>query len=460
MYRLKQLILLGGDLVLLYIGLYSALTLRHLELPSATLLALLSPFSALFVIAGLILFIAGLYDLNQAKNSWPLFQKLIIISIVWVVIGIIFFYLHPGTYLTPKTILLFTALVGFGFIALWRYLHNRFLSPVLLRNNVVFVGLTPEVVELITLLQTEPQRGFNVIGVISPIITVQPPATISKFPIAKTLHELLNLPTTPPPQLIIITPEFANNNLILQELYQHLFRQIEVLDLSRFYEELLGRIPTSTFSEAWFLTNLREQQKKVYDRFRILLDYSVALAMALFFIGTFPLIATIIKLTSPGPILFKQKRIGRAGRPFTIYKFRTMHSLAIDGSAEVAGPQFAKFNDARITRFGKFLRQTRLDEVPQCLNILQGHMSIIGPRPERPEFVEQLTTRMPFYTLRHLIKPGLTGWAQLHKSYYGTIDENLYKLEYDLFYLKHRGLILDLAILLRTITILGAMAGR
>jgi lipopolysaccharide/colanic/teichoic acid biosynthesis glycosyltransferase len=137
-----------------------------------------------------------------------------------------------------------------------------------------------------------------------------------------------------------------------------------------------------------------------------------------------------------------------------------MKVLNSDGSAETTGPQFASQNDPRITSVGKILRRTRLDELPQFLNIFKNEMSLIGPRPERPEFVRQLTDKMPFYALRHLIKPGLTGWAQLHKAYYGTIDENLRKLEYDLYYVKNRGLFIDLSIMLRTINIVVRMRGR
>jgi lipopolysaccharide/colanic/teichoic acid biosynthesis glycosyltransferase len=137
-----------------------------------------------------------------------------------------------------------------------------------------------------------------------------------------------------------------------------------------------------------------------------------------------------------------------------------MKVLSADGSAETAGAEYASENDIRITSVGKLLRKTRLDELPQVINILRGEMSFIGPRPERPEFVQKLTAAMPFYSLRHLVKPGLTGWAQIHKGYYGTIDENLQKLEYDLFYIKNRGPLIDLAITLRTINIVLRMKGR
>jgi lipopolysaccharide/colanic/teichoic acid biosynthesis glycosyltransferase len=137
-----------------------------------------------------------------------------------------------------------------------------------------------------------------------------------------------------------------------------------------------------------------------------------------------------------------------------------MKALTADGSAEVNGPQFTTLNDNRITRVGRILRKFRLDELPQVINVFKGEMALIGPRPERPEFTKQLTEKIPFYPLRHLVKPGFTGWAQVQQSYYGTIDENLLKLEYDLYYVKNRGPLLDLAIILRTVGIVVGMKGR
>ena len=182
--------------------------------------------------------------------------------------------------------------------------------------------------------------------------------------------------------------------------------------------------------------------------------------LGIFFILTFPLIALAIKLNTRGRVFFSQNRVGRQGIIFKVYKYRTMVSLSADGSAETNGPQFASTKDIRITSVGKILRLTRIDETPQFINILKGHMSFIGPRPERPEFVAQITEKMPFYSLRHLIKPGLTGWAQVNESYYGTIEENLRKLEYDLYYIKNRNFTLDVSILLRTINTILRLAGR
>ncbi len=467
MYRIKQLTFFLGDLVMLYAGLYAGLTLRYFSLPALDqrFSNLLYPFTYLFIVAAAIMFIVGLYDLGRAKNTWAFYQKIIITAAIWVLIGIIYFYINPRTLITPKTTLLLTSVSGFGLIALWRYFNNRFLSSVIWRNYVVFVGITPETIELIALMRAEPERGFDVVGVVGDGEAL--PSSLATVPQARQLSELAqpNGKQTMPAgrqaiHLIIVAPQFAADQNLLKELYQNLFRQAEIIDLAKFYETLMGRIPPFTFSESWFLTNLREQQKKIYDRFRALIDYAVALIIGIFFIPTLPLIALAIKLTSPGPIFFSQERVGRLDRPFRIYKYRTMRTLNADGSAETNGPQFAATKDARVTAVGRFLRRTRLDEIPQFINILRGEMSLVGPRPERPEFVKQLTVAMPFYALRHLIKPGLTGWAQIHKSYYGNIEENLFKLQYDLYYLKNRGPLLDLIILLKTINTLVKMAGR
>ncbi len=454
MYRFKQLTLLAGDLILLYAGLYLALYLRYLKAPEQNLQELLSPMTQLFFLAAIILFIAGLYDTSKAKNSRPFYQKIILSALAWTVLGIIYFYINPRTAITPKTILLLTAITGFGLISLWRYFYNKFISTTL-KYNVIFAGVTAEVKELINNIQNEPRLGYFVTGVIGDIDNINLPNIV----IGKTIAEINNK-TNNFANIIVLSPHMTTNAGLLKELYQGLFQQVSIINLADFYESVMHRIPPFTFSESWFVTNLREQQKKIYDRFRILTDYILTCVLGIFFILTFPLIALAIKLNTRGRVFFSQNRVGRQGIIFKVYKYRTMVSLSADGSAETRGPQYAANKDSRITSVGKILRLTRLDEVPQFINILKGQMSVIGPRPERPEFVAQLTEKMPYYTLRHLIKPGLTGWAQIHNAYYGTIEENLQKLEYDLFYIKNRGLTLDLSIILRTINTVLRMAGR
>ena len=459
MYRLKQITLLTGDLIGLYLGLYSALFLRYLSAPGQNFLELIAPLTLLFFIAIVILFIAGLYDVTKAKNSWPYFQKIIISTLVWIVLGIIYFYINPKKDVSPKTILLLTALVGFGLISLWRFFYNKFLSTTL-KYNVIFAGITSEVKELIETIQKEPQRGYFVNGVIYENESDKNILSSQTYLIfGKNISEI-NSQSAERANIIVLSPNMSANKELLKDLYNSLFQQASIISLSDFYELIMARIPPFTFSEGWFVANLHEQQKKIYDRFRILVDYFFGIIIGIFFIVVFPFIALAIKLNSKGSIFFPHNRIGRQGTIFKLYKFRSMKSLSADGSAETNGPQFASIKDDRITSVGKILRLTRLDEIPQFINILKGQMSIIGPRPERPEFVSQLTEKMPYYALRHLIKPGLTGWAQVNNSYYGTIEENLQKLEYDLFYIKNRNLTLDISIILRTINTILRLGGR
>lgn len=458
MYRLKQITLLIGDFACLYIGLYLAVFLRYLKLPSTQFLELIAPMTGLFFLATIVMFTAGLYDVSKSKNSWLFFQRIILSALAWIVFGIIYFYINPRKDVSPKTILLLTSLSGFGLTAAWRFVYNKFISTKL-TSGVVFVGITEEVHELIEKIKNEPQLGYHVTGIIetsrinSNIIAQH---HITSYASIKELQAVHTQNTS----LIVLSPHMGTDKQIVQELYQSLFQQISIISLSDFYESIMHRIPPFTFSEGWFVAHLQEQQKKIYDRLRILSDYLLALFVGIFCFITFPVIAIAIKLNSKGQIFFSQNRVGKGGLIFKVYKYRTMKSLSADGSAETNGPQFAASQDARITTVGKFLRLTRLDEIPQFINILKGEMSFIGPRPERPEFVAQLTEKMPFYSLRHLIKPGLTGWAQINKSYYGTIEENLQKLEYDLYYIKNRNFTLDISILLRTINTILRMSGR
>jgi sugar transferase (PEP-CTERM system associated) len=159
-----------------------------------------------------------------------------------------------------------------------------------------------------------------------------------------------------------------------------------------------------------------------------------------------PLIALLVKLDSPGPVFFSQERIGRRGKTFKVHKFRTMRQ-----DAEAGGAKWATKNDPRITRVGMFLRKTRLDEIPQLWNVLKGDMGFVGPRPERPEFVQWLSEAIPYYNLRHIIRPGLTGWAQVRYQYGASLEETKQKLQYDLYYIKHMSVALDLFIVFETV---------
>lgn len=216
------------------------------------------------------------------------------------------------------------------------------------------------------------------------------------------------------------------------------------------YEKVLYRIPVENVDAAWGLYAL--QDKPIFRRLQLtskrMLDLAIFFLSLPVFIVLVPLLALAIRLDSRGPVFYKQVRAGRGSKPFTIYKFRTMVT-----DAEKNGVQWASQNDSRITRVGKFLRKTRLDELPQIINVFRGEMSFVGPRPERPEFIAELEEQIPYYSTRMLVKPGLTGWAQIHYDYGNSIEDAVMKLQYDFYYVRHWSLWMDVYILFRTIAV-------
>ena len=242
------------------------------------------------------------------------------------------------------------------------------------------------------------------------------------------------------------------SDLIMNQLMGCLRHDVRVSGLSNFVERVFFQVPVENIGSDWFLQADLELTHPIFLAAKRGMDIAVAmLGLALF--SPLMLLATIfVRLESPGPVLYTQTRAGLHNRSFRIWKLRSMRQ-----NAERNGPQWAGPTDARVTRVGKFLRRTRLDEVPQFWNILNGEMSLVGPRPERPEFVEQLAREIPFYNQRHLVKPGLTGWAQINYPYGASTRDSLNKLKYDLFYIKNASIGLDLQIILRTISV--AMKG-
>jgi len=228
------------------------------------------------------------------------------------------------------------------------------------------------------------------------------------------------------------------------------FSGIDVFDAPTFYEQLTGKLLLENITPGWFvfsngfkLTHTIRFCKKIIDK--ILATIGLIITFPLF-----PLIAVAVKISSPGPVFFKQVRTGLHEKQFLLYKFRTMRSDAEAGTGAV----WAQDNDPRVTSIGKFLRKSRLDELPQLYNVLKGDMSFIGPRPERPEFVETLKQQIPYYSHRHFVKPGITGWAQIKYPYGASVEDAVEKLRYDLYYIKNLSITLDLLIFFETIKVI------
>ncbi|MEM7359270.1 MAG: sugar transferase [Pseudomonadota bacterium] len=256
---------------------------------------------------------------------------------------------------------------------------------------------------------------------------------------------------------IVISPDHTLDEREQQMLIDYRLAGIPIFSLSDFFESFLFLVPVQEINNDWFIRaqGFTMLHSSVAIRVKRAVDIVAALLLLVLNIPICLLTALLIKLTSRGPVMFSQRRIGLNGTEFVLYKFRTMR---VD--AEVTGAQWTSKNDPRILPIGNFLRSTRIDELPQCWNILKGDMSIVGPRPERPEFTSDLAQKIPYYDLRHIIKPGLTGWAQVMYPYGASIDDALKKLQFDLYYVKNYSLLLDLNILLRTILVTLRRGGR
>ena len=453
--RFKQIVLLVTDWGLLYLALFLALFLRYRELPGHEIWQDHWPlFSLIFLIWLAVFFIHELYNLQKTKNNLAFFKSFLTAVSINVLIAVGFFYLINLPTLSPKTILLLLTAVYVPLFVIFRLIWQYLLGVSALKNRLLFLGLTNESLELIRLFKNDPQLGYNTVAIIvepNNSLVRELPTGIERF---HNFTEMLNIVKINNIDTIVLalpTTDAQLNRL----LYESVLSRINIVNIDSFYEAITHRVPLSALRESWFLENLKEAHRNTYDAAKRVLDVVCALVAGMFFAGVFLPVTFLVWVNDRGSIFHKQTRVGRDGKTFTIYKLRTM----IQG-AERDGTQFTKVNDPRITRVGKFLRLTRLDELPQVWNILKNEMSFIGPRPERPEFVSELERMMPYYNARHLIKPGLTGWSQVNYGYADSLENNLIKLQYDLFYIKNRSILLDGVILLKTINTVAKWLGR
>ena len=455
--KTKKIILLIGDLVILYVSLAIALAVRYKGFDFNIFQAHFVPFSVIYLVWIIVFYIHNLYELDIAKNNIAFSSALIRALIVGGLISIAFFYIIPGfviASITPKTNL-FLNIVFFVFLFYgWRYLFNLLAGSLKLKTNVAIIGYNPQAIELAKELIKNPQLGYK----LKLIIENHEEVDRTELPEIKVLQGFKNLREILQQEKIsvaIVTPEVYKSQGLIQNLFECIKYKIDFVNLPEFYENITQKIPLSAISQVWFLENISQERKQSYETFKRLFDFVFGFILLVASLPLWPLIAIIIKLESRGRIFYTQIRIGQGGKPFTMIKFRSMVK-----DAEKDGPKMTAEKDIRITRFGNFLRKTRLDEIPQLWNIIKGEMSFVGPRAERPEFHQELKSEIPFYQERYLIKPGLSGWAQLKRSYYSSVKDNFEKVQYDLYYIKNRSFIFDLSIILKTINIILRGGGR
>ncbi len=328
-------------------------------------------------------------------------------------------------------------------LLLWRRVYAWLISRPMFRERVYVLGGGEYAFSLVETIQSRPELGMEVINWErvggSPEDRKQ--LWIERLEAATSGRVTISR--------IIVALEAQRGELPAEELLALRFRGIDVEDGSSLRERLSGKIQLDGLRPSSFLYTEGFRIRKSQQLTRQILSMIAAAAFLLLFAPLFPLVALLVRISSKGPIFFTQTRIGLNGARFQLCKFR---SMVVD--AEAGGAKWATKNDPRVTRIGRFLRKTRLDEIPQLWNVLRGDMGFVGPRPERPEFVPGLAEALPYYNLRHMVRPGLTGWAQVRYGYGATMAEARQKLEYDLYYVKHMSFGLDLLIMFETIKII------
>ena len=327
-------------------------------------------------------------------------------------------------------------IILFGIILFFQILFKYIVLSVFVdKLKVMFIGKNDYQNELMETLKKGEQYRF--LGVYD----YKKDGFIKEF---QTEYERLK-----PDIIVDFTDDLLSDVKMVEILLNYKLEGMQYYNYLNFYENLEMKLPVGDLDQKWFLEN--DGFEIYYNNFNMrikrLIDITMAAVIGIVCSPIMIFAALIVKLESKGPVLFVQERTGELNKPFDIYKFRSMAQ-----DAEKDGPQWAQKNDNRITKFGKFMRITRIDELPQLWNIIRGDMSFVGPRPEREFFIKQLEQEIPYYNLRHTVKPGLTGWAQVMYPYGASVEDSYRKLQYDLYYIKHHNIIFDFMITLKTIT--------
>ena len=402
--------------------------------------------AAFFCLAAFYLF--DLYDFLVMHDRRELVLRLVqALGLAWIALAFSF-YTFPGLML-GRGISLISLPLALALMVLWRVSIHWFLGHPNFGERILIVGSGNLAVELAREVLDRPDAGYRIVGFVGTDADLLGKSLINPRVIGLT-DDLEKIVKREGIDRIVVAMGERRGQLPTNELLQlSLAGQVTIEEGASFYERLTSRVSLNMLRPSWLIFTGRGRQAKGAELLRNMVHWLVALVGAILSLPIIIVTAVLIKLESRGPIFYKQERVGKNGRTFTLTKFRSMR---VD--AEQSGPVWAQKGDTRTTRVGRVIRKIRVDEIPQFWNILKGEMSFVGPRPERPHFVAQLAQEIPFYEQRHLIAPGLTGWAQIKYPYGASIEDARQKLQYDLFYIKNQGLMLDAIILFETIKII------
>jgi len=436
--RKESLILFVGDLVFLLAALWLTLLVRYASVPDGTVwVGHLAPFSILFAIWTLVFFIAGLYEKHTLILKSRLPSIILRTQIINSGIAVIFFYFIPYFNITPKTNLFIDLVFSFAFIYIWR-IYFTALFGVRKQEKAFLIGSGNEMKELKKEVNENPKYGLRFISSLD----------LNEVNEIDFKEEVLSIVYSEGISTIVVDLRNEKVGPILPHLYNLIFSGVNFIDKYKVYEDIFDKVPLSLVNYNWFLENISSGTHTIYDILKRIMDVFIAILLGAVSLFVYPFVYVAIKLDDGGTVFFTQDSVGKGGNVIKIVKFRTMNKEA---------------RSVQITRVGNILRKTRIDEIPQLLNVIKGDLSLVGPRPEIPKLVKQYESEIPYYNIRHLIKPGLSGWAQIHQEkppkFDIGFDETRTKLSYDLYYLKNRSFILDLKIALQTIKTILSRSG-
>ena len=405
----------------------------------------LLPFSLIFLMWILVLYLAGFYSTLVIGYRLSLAQALVRVHIINSVIAVVFFYVFlPYFFLAPKANLILYLIFSFALLFLWRAWNMPFLKNAFGGGALYFIGPGPELRELVAAFSHNPYySNIRVVGAKrAEEIKSASDIDLSALERAASVGGFAAVvsPTS-------IGAPYQHNEAIVRKFYEPIFRGVQFFSFQKFYESVFHKAPASLVDEAWLLENISSPSSAIYDLAKRFVDIIISLSAGMISLIFYPFIILVIKLDDGGPVFYVPERIGQNGRKFRPFKFRTM---------KVGAPvSWFEKDDPRVTRAGRFLRKTSLDELPQLWNVFLGDISLVGPRPDVADFARELEQKIPYYKVRTLIKPGLTGWAQVSQKVKGenpsSVEETKERLAYDLYYIKNRSFLLDLAIILKTL---------
>ena len=424
------------DIVFCISSLFLALFIKYNKCPTfQEYLIHLKIFIPVIISWILSMYIFYLYSIDVYLPAYNLLFRMFCCYLISAVIGISFFYVFSRR-LTPKLIFLIYNSLVLGLLFMWHLLCKKFFTNKYFKNKFIFIGYTPDVKSLLELTKIKYYGNFIFEGIYD---------ENSKYATIKTEQELEEYLFKRNIKTVVITSKYKLTPSLTNMLMDAMVNKTVFYSLPDFYELIARKIPISSISDGWILNKISKAECIIYKSIKRAADIIFSI-LILFITSPIWLLSTfIIPLESKGPVIFKQKRLGLHSKEFILYKFRSMRE-------ENNTYKYTTENDSRITKFGNFMRKTRIDELPQLINILKGDMSLIGPRPERPEYAIELQKQIPFYNQRLIVRPGITGWDQVSGEYHSPSTEDTYKkLQNDLYYIKNISLSLDFSIAMKTI---------